>query len=314
MHPDKPSIHERAAGRWTGILTSMGVEAPMLNTHKHHPCPWCGGKDRFRFTNRDGSGAFFCGQCGPKTPVDFIMHRRGWDFATAAKEIEALMGDIKADPIRRQATGGNMSMKRFWQSSEEIVRGDFVDRYLRSRGIAIDSFPSGLRKHPVAEHIDENGLRTVHPAMLAKLVKPDGSGTNVHRTYLTRDGRKADVQPQRKMMAGGVAEGSAVRLFENVADTLGIAEGIETALSAAALFSVPVWSGLNTSIMKGWMPPDHITRVIIFADRDGNFAGQAAAYALASKLTGKGVLVSVEVPDEIGDWNDVLLSKRGIAA
>ncbi|WP_312809325.1 DUF7146 domain-containing protein [Agrobacterium cavarae] len=311
MHPDKPSIHERAVGRWAGILASLGVEQQLLNVRKHHPCPWCGGKDRFRFTDKSGGGSFYCGQCGPKSAVDFIMHRRGWDFATAAREIEAIVGDIKVQPVNRQTSGGTAAMKRFWQNSEEIVKGDFVDRYLQGRGIALEAYPPVLRRHPVAEHIDEDGKRTVHPAMLAKLAKPDGSGTNVHRTYLTRDGGKAAVEPQRKMMAGGVSEGSAVRLFESFTDELGIAEGIETALSAAALFSLPVWSGLNTSLMKGWMPPESVKRVVVFADHDDNFAGQAAAYALASRLKGKGLSVTVEVPDTTGDWNDILMKKKG---
>jgi putative DNA primase/helicase len=292
----------------------MGVEAPILNEKKHHPCPWCGGKDRFRFTNKDGTGAFYCGQCGNHSPVDFLMNRRGWDFATAAREIEAVMGDVAAQPAKRQQRDPSGAIKRFWQASEPVVPGDFVDRYLRGRGIVLAQFPPCLRKHPVAEHFNDDGLRTVHPAMLAKLDKPDGAGTNVHRTYLTQSGRKASVFPERKMMAGGVAEGSAVRLFEEFGSTLGIAEGIETALSAAALFDVPVWSGLNTSIMKGWVPPETVERVIVFADRDENFAGQAAAYALASRLAGKKYSVSVQIPERVGDWNDVLIEKKGLAA
>ncbi|NBB07879.1 DUF7146 domain-containing protein [Pseudomonas monteilii] len=313
MHPEKPSIHERAVGRWPGILSSLGVEQQMLNVRKHHPCPWCGGKDRFRFTDKSGTGSFYCGQCGPKSAVDFVMHRRGWDFPTAAREIEAIVGDIKAQPIKRSAVGGTAAMKRFWQNSEKIIKGDFVDRYLRSRGIVLDAYPAALRKHPIAEHIDVDGKRTIHPAMLAKLVKPDGAGTNVHRTYLTHDGHKANIDPQRKMMAGGVSGGSAVRLFEDYSDTLGIAEGIETALSAASLFNVPVWAGLNTSLMKGWTPPEQVQRVMIFADRDENFAGEAAAYALASKLKGKGLSVDVMVPDLVGDWNDVLKNRKRIS-
>ena len=314
MHSDKPSIHERANGRWPGILSAFGFEAALLNTRKHHPCPWCGGKDRFRFTDKDGSGSFFCGQCGQHSAMDILMHRRGWDFATAAREVEAVLGEV---PVSRGASKGKslIGIKRLWQMAEPASPGDFVDRYLLARGISLPSYPDCLRRLPTAEHLDENKHRTIHPAMLAKIVDPDGKGTNVHRTYLTNDGRKADVKPDRKMMFGDVAAGSAVRLFEQEGDTLGIAEGIETALSAAALFNVPVWSAINTSILKAWAPPKSVKSVIVFADNDENCAGQLAAYALVARLRKEGFSASVQMPPLVNqDWNDVLRQKKGIAA
>jgi hypothetical protein len=55
---------ERARGRWREILPQLGVETRFL-TNQHGPCPICGGKDRFRFDDRDGSGSYYCNQCGP---------------------------------------------------------------------------------------------------------------------------------------------------------------------------------------------------------------------------------------------------------
>jgi putative DNA primase/helicase len=47
--------------------------------------------------------------------------------------------------------------------------------------------------------------------------------------------------------------------------------------------------------------------VIVFADNDENFAGQAAAHRLAHRLSVKNRIVRVEVPSVSGwDWNDVL--------
>ena len=46
---------ELASGRWHGILTALGVPQEFL-TGKHGPCPICGGKDRFRFDNKNGRG------------------------------------------------------------------------------------------------------------------------------------------------------------------------------------------------------------------------------------------------------------------
>ncbi|HEU4982060.1 MAG TPA: toprim domain-containing protein, partial [Acidobacteriaceae bacterium] len=75
---------------------------------------------------------------------------------------------------------------------------------------------------------------------------------------------------------------------------------------------VPVWSALNTSLLAAWMPPAGVTRVLIFADHDANWAGHAAAYALAHRLALKGVACEVRMPPP-GDWNDALLAHRSAA-
>ena len=166
-----------------------------------------------------------------------------------------------------------------------------------------DIYPSSLR---YCEQCPGHGEKL--PAMVAMVSGPDGKAVNIHRTYLTRDGLKADVDVTRKMMPGRVPPGSAVR-FSGPAEVMGIAEGIETALSAGALFGLPVWSALNTSTLEAWEPPMEAREIVIFGDRDAKFGGQKSAYALAYRLAGKWS-VSVRMPGGIGDWNDVLMAKR----
>ena len=114
-------------------------------------------------------------------------------------------------------------------------------------------------------------------------------------------------------MPGRIQKGSAVRLspLGTADDVLGVAEGIETALSASALFGIPVWAVLNTSMMRTFQPPAGIREVAIFADNDASFAGQNAAYALGAALKPNGFDVTIHVPEISGqDWNDVLRSQR----
>jgi len=66
--PESPTfeeVHKRAEGRWPEILTELGISDAVLDG-KHHPCPGCGGKDRFRFDNKQGQGNFICSQGGSK--------------------------------------------------------------------------------------------------------------------------------------------------------------------------------------------------------------------------------------------------------
>jgi putative DNA primase/helicase len=95
-------------------------------------------------------------------------------------------------------------------------------------------------------------------------------------------------------------------------DTLGIAEGIETALAASQLFHLPVWACLNAGLLQKWEPPKTVKRVVIFADNDPSYAGQAAAYGLAYKLQ-SAFDVEVRTPDNPGDdWNDILCRDMGL--
>jgi putative DNA primase/helicase len=143
--------------------------------------------------------------------------------------------------------------------------------------------------------------------MIARVTDADGLSINIHRTFLTEDGEKASVEAPRRLMPGSVPKGSAVRLGGGLG-TLGVAEGIETALSAAALFSVPVWACLSATLLMSWSPPIGVRRVIICGDNDQGYAGQAAAYALGHRLMGQEFEVEVRIPghETTGqDWNDI---------
>ena len=106
-------------------------------------------------------------------------------------------------------------------------------------------------------------------------------------------------------MPGIIAKGAAIRLAP-AGDVLGIAEGIETALSATALFGVPCWAAVSAGMLAAWQPPSEAKRIIIFGDNDPSYAGQAAAYALARRLGSMQARVEVQIPAKVGtDWNDV---------
>jgi putative DNA primase/helicase len=148
------------------------------------------------------------------------------------------------------------------------------------------------------------------PAMLAPVTR-NGEFMTYHVTYL-QNGSKANVPTPRKILPGPEWGGGAVELFPRNGTCLGIAEGVETAIAAHMLHrTIPVWAALNTSGMKNWKPPEGVEDVVIFADNDLNYAGHAAAYALAHKLHSKVKSVQVWMPVTAGtDWNDFLISQR----
>jgi putative DNA primase/helicase len=296
-------LKDRALGRWLGILPALGIRKSFL-TGKHGPCPMCGGKDRWRWDNREGRGTWICSKCGAGDGIALVMQINGWKFREAAKQIETIIGSVSTYEPKRERSDREKrdAMNKLWRSGKTIEANDPVGRYL-ARRVGLTSFPSCLRTASDLRY--QSDWPSFHPAMIAMVTGPDGAPSILHRTYLTADGRKASVDAPRRMMPGTVAKGSAIRLAPPI-DALGIAEGIETALSASALFGIPCWAAANAGMLAAWQPPPEVKRIIIFGDNDPGYEGQAAAYALARRLRSDKCTVEVHVPADSGaDWNDV---------
>ena len=59
-------------------------------------------------------------------------------------------------------------------------------------------------------------------------------------------------------------------------------------------------------MLAAWQPPPEAKRIFVFGDNDPNYAGQSAAYALASRLRSDERVIEVQIPAKVGaDWNDV---------
>jgi len=94
-----------ATGHWPAILHAAGVPDRFL-TGKHGPCPFCGGKDRFRFTDYQQRGGFICSQCNPDggDGLALLMQWRGDDFKQALQWLARCrdLSDLSAPVLRQQ--------------------------------------------------------------------------------------------------------------------------------------------------------------------------------------------------------------------
>jgi putative DNA primase/helicase len=168
----------------------------------------------------------------------------------------------------------------------------------------MDLYPPCLRACDLDWVEDRNGVQIRHPAMFAAVTNPAGKHVATHRTFLALDGRgKADIDPQRKV-SGKYRRGPTIRLMPT-APLMGIAEGIETALAAARLFRIPVWSVLCAHGIETFEPPPECQHLIVLADHDVHGVSQRAAKSLCDRLQ---FPTEIKMPDQPGtDWNDVLL-------
>jgi putative DNA primase/helicase len=291
-------------GKWHGILTASGIPAKFL-TGKHTACPMCGGTDRFRFDNKEGKGTWICNQCRSGNGFKLLMLFFQMEFNEVLKLAKEKAGIVHVTPIKPKRTDAEnqASNRKLWEGTKPLVEGDFVAKYLNGRGITL--LPKMLRKHPQC-YSGSHG-RTF-PAMLGLVKDMAANSVTIHRTYLTLEGSKAEVDNCRELMSGKIPEGAAIQLMKPSIN-LGIAEGIETALSAAQIFGIPVWGAISAVMMEKWIPPEIAKNIFIFGDNDANYTGQKAAYALANKLAVKGLSVQVHIPAS-RDWNDEL--RKGI--
>lgn len=301
-------VWEKARGRWPHILAALGCDARLLS-RRNCPCPMCGGTDRFRFTDHADDGRWICNRCGKGGGVDLVMALRGLAFREAAALIEAVIGELPDDlpPAGQQRSSASQlaDMVETWRLGKPVTPTCAVGRWLQRRvpGVALPAW-GVVRSVPSLRY----GARG-WPAMLCKILAPGGqTAVNIHRTWLTADGQKAPVETCRKVMAGMIPPGSFVPLFPPADGVLGIAEGVETALAAGLRFGVSVWAVLNAGNMQAFVPPENVKELMIFADNDGHFVGQAAAFNTARTVSQKrpDASVSVHIPGKTGsDWADV---------
>jgi hypothetical protein len=142
------------------------------------------------------------------------------------------------------------------------------------------------------------------PALVAGIHDRDNVITAVHRTYLDPNGHGKAKLKVPKMALGGF-RGGAIRLA-TAQPKLGLAEGIETGLSAMQLFGVPVWVAAGTRYHGVALPPT-VREVVIFPDNGP--PGHDAAKRAVKFFTQQGRRVRVQYPPgQFGDWNDALIA------
>ena len=298
------STHEMARGRWSELLPHFGVDASFLK-NTHGPCPICGGKDRFRWDDKDSKGGYICSGCGSGDGFNLVQKVTGKGFTQIAAEIDAWLGRTFAGtpgylpkPVGEEEDQ-RKAMIRVWSECSKptpITPGGIYMAHRTGR----DRVWAGFMEHRA---IGVAG--NAHPALVGKIASFEGRAINLHLTLLTPSGEKASVEPSKRVMKGKLPDGCAIRIGD-AGPIMGVAEGVETAVSASIMYGIPVWACVNGTLLSKWMPPALAKEIVVFGDNDRNFAGQAKAYTLANRLE---VIhkrrVTVEIPDMPGsDWND----------
>jgi DNA primase len=223
-----------------------------------------------------------------------------------ALDAEHLLGPAIAEGPSSAAAGSGhkQAALRIWEEARSIA-GTPAEAYLASRGLGAGS--AELRYHPRTPH-GPKSLTKFRPALIAA-VRDESGLVAVHRTFIDRSGKGLAPLASPRCGLGRFGRG-AVRLGGN-APRLGLAEGIETALSATVLFGVPCWAALGTERVGLLALPADVRELVLFLDHD---RGGGRAERLAREAFGHVLHIETQVPTRPGDdWNDVLRASSSTA-
>jgi len=290
------------SGRWFGILSSFGIE--VRTDGRHEPCPYCGGRDRFRM-EKDGNG-FYCNQCQPGDTIALIQRTLGWSFPETIERIKEIVGSCSKMETEKKIDIAKVKeiLNKIFKDSVPLTGSDPVSKYLHSRKLVLS--PENVRYCPELYHSD---TKTHYPGMIAMVMNSKGIPVALHRCYLDRDKpQKAEIESPKKLTPGTEPlSGCAIRLFSAKGDTIAVAEGIETSIACMQIFDIPTWACISNTILEGFIPPEGIRKIIICSDNDANMVGQLSAYKLANRLYKADFLVDVRVPEVANsDWADTI--------
>jgi putative DNA primase/helicase len=293
------------------LLDALGIQIRLNGRAEQRvPCPQCGkgARDDALGVNVE-DGRYHCFRCGWKG-------RAGGETAAPARPIARIDDPSVAERKR----------ERLRTTVRETVALDHpkahaVRRYLESRALGeiLRAAPKVLRAHPALEYWDVTRSLGRYPAMVGLFHDSAGKVITLHATYLRQDGcAKASVPHPKKILGvveHGATKGGAIRLFDARGPTLGIAEGIESALSLHLIRKIPTWAARCADNLECVRLPEGLRQLEIGVDMDASGKGQAVAEALAKRVMrwSPRTLVLYIKPelDGPGDLNDELRRRAG---
>lgn len=303
---------DAAIGHWPQIFEYYGLPPVTGKRHFKGACPLCGKKGKYRCDDLEGRGTFIC-NCNRGDGWALLTLTQGKDIRMLMDEVDLIIGnqyqgEQTNTPKILSSTSQQRSRVIDLFSRLSPLKGTDGEKYLQSRGIY--ELPSENIRYCASQKAANGQYQAIW-----SLATDDKSNLcYLHRTLLDGD-KKANVEnakKQKSMQEENVlshALSVAIRMFPP-ASTLGIAEGIETALSCKQIYNVNTWSVINAGFMEKFRVPPGVRHLVIFADMDRTSAtGLKAAYVCASaNLNAKNDLESVIIrwPDR-GDFNDVLV-------
>ncbi|VVT53968.1 DNA primase, phage associated [Kosakonia radicincitans] len=228
---------EAAKGRWSEIFEYYGLPPITGKNHFKGECPVCGARGKYRVDDRDGSGSWIC-VCGSGDGMSLLVKTQGKSFSAISTEVDQIIGnDYRHEKIPVHSSAARLRQRTISKFAKlSPLRGTAGAGYLQHRGIT--RLPAdAIRFCDKQRHAGK-----VYQALYALATDDKGELCYLHRTLLEGEHKAPlgeSAKRQKSMQEENYLEYArsvAIRMFP-VSSTLGIAEGIETALSCYQIYA-----------------------------------------------------------------------------
>lgn len=308
-------ISSAALYKWRETVEMAGIIVPPT-AQKFGPCPICGGKDRFRFDDKEGRGTWICNQCGAGDGISLVQKVTGKTMREMIPFLASLLGISNEAPLDRAAIERNLKQAEAraaetkakeasqreaaaalanLMADESLIIDAAEHPYLSRKGYT--GFGVFILSREYLHHVNGkrytyragcllHAIRDVNGEIIgAELVRDDG-----HKTALA-GGSKAGftiIEPPVDMQ---LEEVEALFVCEGVATGYAIRELLEfKSMGFAALSKNNL---MKAAKMARAMIPE--LPIIVCGDVGAEKEAEAAAAAIGAE---------VSFPPSGGDWDD----------
>ncbi|NAT79105.1 DNA primase [Dickeya dadantii] len=284
---------KRASSHWPQLLPLLGISIDAAG--RHSACPICGGKDRFRFDNKEERGTWFCNQCGAGDGLNLVEKALNLTPTDAALKVDALLGALPDSPTAstsddddNDAARQRAAVQAQAKIKETVTQSG--NAYLSAKGWP-DVDVLTLQGKPLRV----GGIVYQPGDVLVPLTTHDGEVVNI---------QLINAQGDKRTLKGGQVKGTFYCFSGKQTTVIWLAEGYATGLTLHRLTGDTVYVALSAnnlpSLARELKTRHPAATLLIAADRDENGTGQSKAGQAASAVHGR-----VALPPVFGDWNDV---------
>lgn len=236
------------AGMWREALQAIcAVESRYFNG-KHQDCPSCGGKDRFRWTDKletKGDGGAYCGGCGADKGIGWLMKLTGEPYSECINILGRFLGKQPVEYVRKankrasRDPGYSYGKMTDHEKIEAIMSRTvkLTETFLsRFEGFVGESFDVGVKTR-------QDGAEEQFHALPMLLVHEDGlSDEYCNLLFIDSDANE-------KYLAGDLTFGAVIPTNQDSSGTIYLTCSWIDAQHIAAATGCEVWAcGLPTNL------------------------------------------------------------------
>lgn len=351
------NVIERVCPMLGPAIRNLGhsVDCPFPERHRNG-----GGQDDFRFSastkqaSHEGRAICSCNQDG-WAPIDLLIEAGvGSSYIDVCKEIKRAFGKndgyqakVAPAPQRQRPRSTADDNARKVAAQKQIVKDLLplghpdarIGRlYFRRRGIPLNKAIGDVKFHPALPYyvtrtvkgVKVKELLGLFPAIVSAFRNGQGRVMNLHRIFLSQDGRKLDhpeVTKPKKVCSGLDNWSKASIPVATVAGcrTLHICEGVEKGWAIHLAMNETVKAANSCTSLPGqFVDRADYDDVVLWADhdpynvvREKHGDGQTYMYKLFVELMRAGFRVCLMVPDtnptteaKGPDWEDIVVNEK----